>query len=39
MLIYYEVQRSPFCFPGPQFPHLSNRGMDEMMNAKVPSVP
>lgn len=38
MLIYYKVQKS-FRFSGPQFPHLSNRGMDEMMNAKVPSVP
>lgn len=39
MLIYSEVQRSPFCFSGPQFPHLSDRGLGEMMDAKVPSVP
>lgn len=39
MLIYNEVQRSLFWFSGPQFPHVSDRGMDEMMGAKVPSVP
>lgn len=39
MLIYSKVQRSPFCFSGPQFPHLSDRGMGEMVDAKVPSVP